>query len=44
MNIVHMEKAYKKDNKGKDKEITKVTAKMDHPVRDDILRYLKSEI
>ena len=44
MNIIHTKKAYKKDNQGKDKEITKVTVKMDHPVRDDILRYLKSEI
>lgn len=34
----------KKDNKGKDRDIAKVTMRMKHSVRDDLLRYLQSNI
>lgn len=34
----------KKDNNGKERDITKVKVKMHHPVRDDLLRYLQSSI
>ncbi|MBQ4058512.1 MAG: DEAD/DEAH box helicase [Lachnospiraceae bacterium] len=34
----------KKDNNGKERDITKVKMKMRHPVRDDLLRYLQSSI
>ena len=34
----------KKDNNGKDRDIAKVTMKMNTPVRDDLLRYLQSNI
>lgn len=34
----------KKDNNGKDRDIAKVTMQMKHSVRDDLLRYLQSNI
>ncbi len=34
----------KEDNKGKLQPIAKVTAKMHNPVREDLLRYLQSNI
>lgn len=34
----------KKDNSGKMKPIAKVTMKMHHPVCEDLLRYLQSNI
>jgi len=34
----------KEDNKGRLQPITKVTMKMHHPVREDLLRYLQSNI
>lgn len=34
----------KKDNHGKDRDIAKVKMQMQHPVRDDLLRYLQSSI
>ncbi len=34
----------KKDNNGKDRDIAKVKVQMKHPVRDDLLRYLQSNI
>lgn len=34
----------KKDNNGRERDITKVKVKMRHAVRDDLLRYLQSTI
>lgn len=34
----------KKDNNGKDRDIAKVTMQMRNSVRDDLLRYLQSNI
>ena len=34
----------KKDNNGRWKDISKVTVKMHHAVREDLLRYLESKI
>lgn len=34
----------KKDNNGKERDIAKVTVQMKHSVRDDLLRYLQSDI
>ena len=42
--IVNMEADKKKDNNGKERDITKVKVKMRHPVREDLLRYLQSNI
>lgn len=42
--IIDMEDAWKENNKGKREVISKVRVKMHHPVRDDLLRYLQSEI
>ena len=42
--IVDAKEARKEDNKGKLKPISKVVAKMHHPVRDDLLCYLQSNI
>ncbi|MBD5513953.1 MAG: DEAD/DEAH box helicase [Lachnospiraceae bacterium] len=42
--IVHVEEAQKENNKGKKEAISKVQVKMQHPVRDDLLRYLQSGI
>ena len=42
--IIDAKEARKEDNKGKLKPISKVVAKMPHPVRDDLLCYLQSNI
>lgn len=34
----------KQDKNGKKKDISKVKVQMNHPVRDDLLRYLQSDI
>lgn len=42
--IVDVKEAEKENNKGKKETISKVRVKMQHPVRDDLLRYLQSGI
>ena len=42
--IVDAKADKKKDNNGRDRNITKVKMKMRHAVRDDLLRYLQSNI
>ena len=42
--IMTMEPAVKKDNKGKERDITKLQVKMHHAVREDLLRYLQSNL
>ncbi len=42
--VVDMQPGKKKDNKGKERDITKVKVKMRHAVREDLLRYLQSSI
>lgn len=42
--IVEAKNSTKEDNKGRVQPITKVTMRMHHPVREDLLRYLKSNI
>lgn len=42
--VIDYKPARKKDNAGKEREITKFQMKMHHPVRDDLLRYLQSNI
>ena len=42
--IIDVKEARKEDNKGKLKPISKMVAKMHHPVRDDLLCYLQSNI
>ena len=42
--IVNMKADKKKDNNGKERDITKVKVQMRHPVREDLLRYLQSNI
>ena len=42
--IVKAVNAQKEDNRGRMQPITKVTMKMHHPVREDLLRYLQSNI
>lgn len=42
--IIDVKAAKKKDNKGIEKDIAKVTMHMRQPVRDDLLRYLQSNI
>ena len=42
--IVEAKNSTKEDNKGKVQPITKVVIRMHHPVRDDLLRYLQSNI
>lgn len=42
--IIDVKEARKEDNKGKLKPISKVVAKMHHPVRNDLLCYLQSNI
>ena len=42
--IIDVKEARKEDNKGKLKPISKVVAKMHHPVRDDLLCYFQSNI
>lgn len=42
MELVGARNARKEDNRGRMQPITKVTMKMHHPVREDLLRYLQS--
>lgn len=42
--VVEAKNSTKEDNKGKVQPITKVVIRMHHPVRDDLLRYLQSNI
>lgn len=42
--IVDVKPAKKKDNKGKERDITKFKMKMHHAVREDLLQYLQSNI
>ncbi len=42
--IVDVKEAEKENNKGKKEAISKARVKMQHPVRDDLLRYLQSGI
>ena len=42
--VVEARNARKEDNRGRMQPITKVTMKMQHPVREDLLRYLQSNI
>lgn len=42
--VVEVKADTKKDNKGKERDIAKVTMHMRRPVRDDLLRYLQSSI
>lgn len=42
--IIKVKADKKKDNKGKERDIAKVTVKMQHSVREDLLRYLQSSI
>ena len=44
MGLVEARNARKEDNRGRMQPITKVTMKMQHPVREDLLRYLQSNI
>ena len=42
--VIDVKADTKKDNNGKDRDIAKVKVQMRHPVRDDLLRYLQSNI
>jgi hypothetical protein len=42
--VIDVKPDTKKDNNGKDRDIAKVTMKMNTPVREDLLRYLQSNI
>lgn len=42
--VVEAKADKKRDNRGKERDITKVKVKMRHAVRDDLLRYLQSSI
>ena len=42
--ILDIKADIKKDNNGKERDIAKVTMQMRHSVRDDLLRYLQSNI
>ena len=42
--IVDVKPAKKKDNAGKERDIAKFQMKMHHEVREDLLRYLQSNI
>ena len=42
--IVDVKPAKKKDNTGKERDIAKIEMKMHHAVREDLLRYLQSDI
>ena len=44
MGLVEARNARKEDNRGRMQPITKVTMKIQHPVREDLLRYLQSNI
>ena len=41
---VDVRAARKRDNNGKERDITKFEMKMHHPVREDLLRYLQSNL
>ena len=42
--VVNVQAARKNDNNGKERDITKFEMRMQHPVREDLLRYLQSNI
>lgn len=42
--IIDVKAAKKKDNNGRNRDIAKVKVQMKHPVREDLLRYLQSNI
>lgn len=42
--VIEVKADKKKDNNGKERDIAKVTVQMKHSVRDDLLRYLQSDI
>ncbi|OQB03486.1 MAG: hypothetical protein BWY21_02172 [Parcubacteria group bacterium ADurb.Bin216] len=42
--VVDVKPATKKDNNGKERDITKMRMKMHHAVREDLLRYLQSKL
>lgn len=42
--VVDVKADKKKDNNGRERDIAKVKVKMQHPVRDDLLRYLQSRL
>ncbi len=42
--VSNISAAKKKDNKGKERDITKFKMKLNHPVREDVLRYFESDI
>jgi len=42
--VLEARNAHKEDNRGRMQPITKVTMKMHHAVREDLLRYLQSNI
>ena len=42
--VIDVKADTKKDNKGKERDSAKVTVQMRHSVRDDLLRYLQSNI
>ena len=42
--ITNLQPGKKKDKNGKEKDIAKFTFKMHNPVREDLLRYLRSSI
>ena len=42
--VIDVKADTKKDNNGKDRDIAKVTMQMRHSVRDDLLRYLQSNV
>ena len=42
--VLEARNAQKEDNRGRMQPITKVTMKMHHAVREDLLRYLQSHI
>ena len=44
MGLVEARNARKEDNRGRMQSITKVTMKMQHPVREYLLRYLQTNI
>ncbi len=42
--VSNIRESKKKDNNGKERAITKFEMKLDHPVREDVLRYFESDI
>ncbi len=43
-NVVNVKAAKKKNNNGKEQDITKFEMKLHHPIREDLLRYFESDI